>query len=88
MAVAPARRLTSGTLLTPAEMRVASLLAQGRGWREIMAEMHISRTTLSNHRAHAITKYPPAQSMIDVFRAIGWLVVGLKPGTKKEPPAT
>jgi DNA-binding NarL/FixJ family response regulator len=51
-----ARAVSEAALLTPRELQVARLIAEGRSNREIAAELVISQRTAENHVEHILTK--------------------------------
>lgn len=51
-----ARAVSEAAPLTPRELQVARLIAEGRSNREIAAELVISQRTAENHVEHILTK--------------------------------
>jgi non-specific serine/threonine protein kinase len=52
----PARAVSEAAPLTPRELQVARLIAEGRSNKEIAAELVISQRTAENHVEHILTK--------------------------------
>jgi DNA-binding CsgD family transcriptional regulator len=53
----PRRRPSSGwDALTPTELKVADLVAQGRSNPDIAAELYLSRRTVQTHVSHILAK--------------------------------
>ena len=60
--------------LSPREREVVRRLALGQTWDQIVAELGITRQTVANHRASAMTRYGGGV-LVDLLREIGWLHV-------------
>jgi DNA-binding CsgD family transcriptional regulator len=54
--LSPRRKETGWDRLSPAEQRVAQLVAAGMTYRQIGERLGISRRTVETHVAHAFTK--------------------------------
>lgn len=62
------------TPLTPREMEVMRLTANGWTWREAIHRMGVTRGTYWDHRKAAYAKLG-AECREDAYRALGWLQV-------------
>jgi len=58
--------------LTPTELRVAELVAQGRSNPEIAAELCMSRRTAQAHVSHILSKLT-LRSRIEIIRVVAGL---------------
>lgn len=63
-----------GDVLTPRQFEVVRRFAHGQKWPVICREMHISRSTLSDHRKDALDRTGSA-TMNEVWMKLGWLNV-------------
>jgi len=62
------------TGLTPRELQIFRLFAQGRTITSVASELGIAPYTVRNHRKHAFEFYD-VDSVMGVFAALGWLYV-------------
>ena len=60
--------------MTPRQFEVIRLLALGRTYHQVAAELGMARSTVQKHRS-AVGRYTGATCVMEILRDLGWLTV-------------